>query len=200
MEATERCKIAHILSSAFLIYISPVCSNQFLTRPYDKRTRNTSYRSRQLNPNLWQRIGRFGSVVLAHSFKNRAVLFTFLGMVVLGGCCIGMAYSYVYWHFVVCCGSYGLFSGSIPVLLPLSLVEMFGIASLKDSYAVIMFFCGISTRFGLPLVGWIEVEWGSYSLAFLITGAIYFVGGLHCVYCLLHVYIKEKLFKSENVE
>ena len=144
-------------------------------------------------------VGRLVSGVVAYRFKNRAVLLSSLCMVVQGASCVGMAYSNVYWQFAVCDGFYGFFHGYVTVLLPLSLVEMFGIASLKDSYAVIMFFCGISTRFGLPLVGWIEVEWGSYSLAFLITGAIYFVGGLHCVYCLLHVYIKEKLFKSENV-
>ena len=64
------------------------------------------------------------------------------------------------------------------VLRTISLVDMFGVDSLKDSYGIIMFCGGVSTLFGPPMAGWLKVCWGTYYYAFFVTAGIFIVGGI----------------------
>ena len=123
-------------------------------------------------------VGAILSGVTSNYLKNSAVLLISLCMVILGFCCVGMAYSVLYWQFVLCCFIYGLFQHCVVVLLPISLIDMFGIESLKSSYSMIMFCSAIATLFGPPIAGTLKVLWGSYDFAFNITGGFYFLGAI----------------------
>ena len=123
-------------------------------------------------------IGPILSGLFTNYLRNKAVLLTGVCMILLGACCVGMALSLVYWQFVMCAFMYGLFLFTIFVLLPISLVDMFGIKSLKPSYSVIMFLNGIASLIGPPMVGEFKAIWGSYDIAFNITGGFYFLGGI----------------------
>ena len=83
-------------------------------------------------------VGAIISGVTANYLKNSAVLLISLCMVILGFCCVGMAYSVLYWQFVVCCCIYGICTRGFLALLPISLIDMFGIESLKVSFSVLM--------------------------------------------------------------
>ena len=122
--------------------------------------------------------GRLISGVITNYFENSAVLYTLICMCVMGNCCIGMAVSTSYWQFMVCACIYGLFVGKMFVLLPISLVDMFGIESLKDSFGVIMFFSAVSTLLGAPMAGWLKVLCGTYDLAFIVASDCYCMGGI----------------------
>ena len=123
-------------------------------------------------------MGRLISGIATNYLKNSAVLLTSISLLLLGGCCVGMAFSNLYWQFVLCAFLYGLFLGSTNMLLPISLIDMFGLESLKVSYGITMFFCASTTVFGPPMVGWFKVLWGTYYFTFIITAGLYFVGGI----------------------
>ena len=123
-------------------------------------------------------IGAIISGVIANYLKNSALLLISLCMLILGFCCVGMAYSVLYWQFVICCFIYGLFQRFVVVLLPISLIDMFGLESLKASYSVIMFGSAIATLAGPPMTGRFKVVWGNYDFAFNITGGFYFLGAI----------------------
>ena len=116
--------------------------------------------------------------VAANYLKNSAVLLISLLMFVLGWCCVGMAYSVLYWQFVVCSCIYGICTRGILGLLPISLIDMFGIESLKVSYSVIMICCTISSLVGPPMAGRLKMLWGNYDIAFIITSGLYFLGSI----------------------
>ena len=121
-------------------------------------------------------VGRLIGGIIPTYMENSALLLTSLCMILLGTSCLGMAFSILYWHFVVCACIYGIFRGMFHVLVPISLVDMFGVESLKDSYGIIMFCSGISTLLGPPMVGWLKVIWATYDYAFIITAGIFYLG------------------------
>ena len=123
-------------------------------------------------------VGAIIAGVTANYLKNSAVLLISICMVILGFCCVGMAYSFLYWQFVVCCFIYGLFQRYVVVLLPISLIDMFGMESLKASYSVILLCSAIPTLVGSPMAGRLKVVWGNYDLAFNITGGFYLLGAI----------------------
>ena len=129
--------------------------------------------------------GRLLAGIFTQCFKNTSILFTALCMIIISCSCVGMSYSITYWQFMVCCSLYGFYTGAIFVLLPLSLVDMFSTELLTLSYGIIQFFNGISVLFGPPLFGWIKMLWGTYELVFIVTGAIYLVGGLVAFFVLM---------------
>ena len=99
-------------------------------------------------------VGPIISGIATKYLNKRAILVTSLCMCVSGCCCVGMAFSVVYWQFVVCCFIYGLSVSEFFVLLPISLIEMFGIESLKISYSIMTFCGGFATLLGPPMAGW----------------------------------------------
>ena len=109
--------------------------------------------------------------------KNTVAFFFSLCMMLTGICCVGMAFSTLYWHFVICIFFYGLFLREIIVLIPLLLVDMFGTDSLKFSYGVTMFCSGIATLIGPPIIGWLKTLGYSYDSVFIIAGGIFVIGG-----------------------
>ena len=80
--------------------------------------------------------------------------------------------------FAILCFLYGISSRQTPVLAQIALIDMFGIESLKVSFSVMMFFSGMTTLVGPPLLGWLKVIWGSYDFAFIITSGFWFMGGI----------------------
>ena len=106
------------------------------------------------------------------------MLFTGGCLMIMGGCTVGMAFSTLYWHFVVCFFIYGVALCYIVVLTPISLIDLFGIDSLKVSYSVIMAAKGIASLIGPPMVGWFEVLEGSYDFPFIVVGGFFFLGGI----------------------
>ena len=122
--------------------------------------------------------GRLFAGIFTQYYKNTSILSTGLSMVIVSGSCVGMAYSFEYWQFMVLCSIYGFFTGAIFVLLPLALVDILSTELLNLSYGIIQFFNGISVLFGPPMFGWIKMLSGTYELVFAITGAIYLVGGI----------------------
>ena len=139
--------------------------------------------------------GRLISAIITHYSKNRGVLYTSISMLALGSCCLGMAISNLYWQFVICAFIYGLFVGNMYVLLPIALVEMFGIESLKDSYGVTIFFSGVSTMLGSPLAGWLKVLWGTYDIAFFMVCGFYLVGW---IVSLVLLWVQDRKRKQYN--
>ena len=121
--------------------------------------------------------GRLFAGIITQYYKNTAILLTGLCMIIISCSCVGLAYSVVYWQFIVCFTLYGIYTGAIFVLLPLALVDMFNTELLNLSYGIIQFFNGISVLFGPPMFGWIKMLWDTYELVFVVTGIIYLTGG-----------------------
>ena len=130
-------------------------------------------------------IGRFSGGMIANYMQDIAISLTSVCMIFLGTSCVGMALSNLYWQFVICVCIYGIFLGMFSSLRPISLVDMFGVESLKASYGIIMFFNGISTLLGAPMAGWLKVLWGTYYYAFFITAGIFYSGGVLALTLLL---------------
>lgn len=122
--------------------------------------------------------GRLIGGILTSCMEKSAILLVSICMLLLGVACSGMALSTYYWQFAVCVSMYGIFLGMFGVLRTISLVEMFGVDSLKECYGVIMLFSGVSTLFGPPMAGWLKVYWGTYYYAFFVTAGIFATGGI----------------------
>ena len=73
---------------------------------------------------------------------------------------------------------YGFFYRYIIALIPISLVDIFGIEFLKISYAIITFCSGIAMLIGPPLVGWLKVYFGTYDIPFAVVAGVFYVGGI----------------------
>ena len=123
-------------------------------------------------------IGRLIGGILTSYMEKSALLLVTACMLLMGGSCFGMALSTYYWQFVICIFIYGLFLGIFSALRTISLVEMFGVDSLKDSYGIIMFCSGVSSLLGPPMAGWLKVCWGTYDYAFFVTSGIFVAGGI----------------------
>ena len=123
-------------------------------------------------------VGRLIGGLLTSYMEKGALLLVTACMLLLGGSCFGMALSTYYWQFVICICIYGVFLGMFSVLRTISLVDMFGVDSLKDSYGMIMFCSGVSTLLGPPMAGWLKVCWGTYYYAFFVTAGIFIAGGI----------------------
>ena len=121
-------------------------------------------------------IGSIISGMILNYLEKCAVLLTFICMTGLALSCIGMAFSVVYWQYVLCSCIYGFFLRGVSASIPISLVDMFGIDYLKFSYGVIMFGWTFSALVGPPFVGKLKVIWGSYDFAFIVAGGFHFVG------------------------
>ena len=123
-------------------------------------------------------VGAILSGLCTNYLMNSVMVLNLICMLVLGTCCIGMAFSSLYWHFVVCFFIYGIFLRHIKVLIPISLVEMFGVESLMVSFSVIMACSGIASLIGPPMLGWFKELQGTYDFAFTVAGGLYFLGGI----------------------
>ena len=123
-------------------------------------------------------IGRLTGAVITNYMKKSALLLIVVCMLSLGCACFGMAFSSYYWHFVIVIFVYGIFLGMFSILRPISLIDMFGMEYLKESYGIIMLCNGISTLLGPPMAGWVKVLSGYYYYDFLITSGIFSVGGV----------------------
>ena len=123
-------------------------------------------------------VGSILSGVCANFLKNNGILFIPICMIGFGICCVGMAFSSLYWHFVVCCFMHGTFLKTYTVIIPISLTEMFGVESLHVSYGAIMACSGIANLFGSPMIGWFKELQGSYDLSFNVAGGFHFLGGI----------------------
>ena len=142
--------------------------------------------------------GRLFAGIFTQYFKNTSILCTGICMIIICGSCIGMAYSIAYWQFMVLCSIYGFYTGAIFVLLPLALVDILSTELLNLSYGIIQFFNGMSVLVGPPAFGWIKMLSGTYELVFVISGIVYFVGGL--VAFIVHLIHRNNIQKSSYLE
>ena len=123
-------------------------------------------------------IGSILPVVCANLLKNNAILLIPICIIGFGICCVGMAFSSFYWHFVICGFMHGIFFKTYTVIIPISLTDMFGVESLKVSYGVIMACSGIANLVGLPMLGWFKELQGTYDFSFTVAGGFHFIGGI----------------------
>ena len=123
-------------------------------------------------------IGRLLAGILTNYMERLALPLVAVSMILLGSSCYGMAVSADFWQFVIFICMYGVFLGMFGTLRTISLESVFGVDSLKENYAIIMFCGGVSTVFGAPFAGWLKVFFGSYYHAFVVTAGIYFFGGI----------------------
>ena len=123
-------------------------------------------------------VGAILSGICANFLKNNVILLISICVMGLGICCIGISFSSLYWHFVVCCFMYGIFSITVIVLKPILLTDMFGVESLKVSFGVVMACSGIATLVGSPMFGWFKELQGTYDLSFNVAGGFNFLGAI----------------------
>ena len=123
-------------------------------------------------------VGRLVSGIVANRKENIATLLNCIAMFIAGASCIGMGRSYELWHFMLCCFIWALFDGFSPTLLPIILVDMFGIDSLKVTFGSVMFGCGITSLLGTPFSGWLAVIFESYNIAVYVAGGIYLLAAV----------------------
>ena len=123
-------------------------------------------------------LGSISAGLATNHFKNCAVLHSVGCMIVMGCCNIGMAFSDLYWQFVVCSFIYGIAFRYMLVLHPIALVDMFGINSLKVSFGIGMACSCIGSLAGPPIVGWFKVLQGTYQLSFIVAGCCFFLAGI----------------------
>ena len=123
-------------------------------------------------------IGSILSGVCANFLKNNVIRLIPICMIGLGVCCVGMAFSSFYWHFVICAFMHGIFLKTYGVIIPISLTDMFGVESLKVSFGVIMACSGIANLVGSPMLGWFKELQGTYDLSFCVAGGFAFIGGI----------------------
>ena len=124
-----------------------------------------------------QVVGAILSGICANYLKNNLIQLNLICMIGLGASCVGMAFSSVYWHFVVCFFIHGIFNRKYIVLTPISLIEMFGVESLHASFSVIMACSGIASLIGLPMFGWFKELKGTYDFVFIVAGGFHVLGG-----------------------
>jgi predicted MFS family arabinose efflux permease len=122
-------------------------------------------------------VGRLTGGIMASYMENSTLLLVAVCMLFKGISCFGIASSSYYWQFVILICMHGICVGIFKVLRTISLVAMFGVASLNDTNGIVMFGNGCSSLLGPPMVGWLKVYWGTYYYAFVVTAAIYIVGG-----------------------
>ena len=123
-------------------------------------------------------IGRLLAGILTSCMERLALPLVAVSMILLGSSCYGMAVSTDFWQFAIFICIYGVFLGMFGTLRTISLASVFGVDSLKENYAIIMFVGGVSTVFGAPFAGWLKVCFGSYYYAFVVTSGIYICGGV----------------------
>ena len=137
--------------------------------------------------------GVFGRVVLGivmECFKGVSVSICTLNFTFMGGCCLGYVYCYGYTNYACISFAHGMFFGVLLALIPITLIELFGIGSISDGYGLVMMSSAVILTFGLPALGEIIHQFDSYSSAFIITGALYFVASVLSFLILL--------FKKQN--
>ena len=123
-------------------------------------------------------IGRILSGLVINYVKNSSVVVCSTNFILLGGCCIGYVFCHNYMLFAGLSFANGVFFGATFVLIPLTLLELFGVGSVTDTYGLVMLSSGITITFGLPLLGNLIHEFDSYSTAFFVASGLYSLAGL----------------------
>ena len=127
-------------------------------------------------------IGRtIGGIVLGiiiNVIKIRAISICSFTFISLGFCCIGYVFCQNYVIFACLSFVNGILHGFTYVIIPLTLLELFGLESITDAYGMVMLSSGITVAFGLPLVGYLIHELKSYATAFILGGVLFFVSGI----------------------
>ena len=123
----------------------------------------------------------FGRVVLGivlECFKGGSVLLCILNFTFLGGCCLGYVYCYTYTSYACISFANGVCFGVKQSLMPITLIELFGVGSITDGYGLVMISSAVTVTFGLPALGELIHQFDSYSSAFIVTSVLYFVSSM----------------------
>ena len=133
-------------------------------------------------------IGRILSGVCINYVKNSSIAVCSINFILLGGCCIGYVFCSNYASFIVLSCFNGIFFGSTFVLIPLTLLELFGMGSLTDTYGLVMLSSGITITFGLPILGGLIHRFNTYAAAFYVASGFYVLSGFLSVLILFLQY------------
>ena len=98
-------------------------------------------------------IGRILSGLFINYVKNSSVAVCTTNFILLGSCCIAYAFCKDFYLFVCLSFANGVFFGATFVLIPLTLLELFGVESVTETYGLVMLSSGITITFGLPVLG-----------------------------------------------
>ncbi|XP_067143318.1 monocarboxylate transporter 12-like [Centruroides vittatus] len=101
--------------------------------------------------------------------QNR--LWLYIGSLAVCGFSISLSTFYFnYIQMIIFSAIFGLFYGAYISLLPIILVDLFGLEKLTDSFGFVLFFQGIASFFGIPITGWLYDQTGSFEPGFLFSG------------------------------
>lgn len=125
-----------------------------------------------------------GVVINFLDFKSLFICsFTYISL----GCrCIGYIISYSYTTFACLSFVNGILHGFTYIIIPLTLLELFGLDSIIDAYGLVMFSSGMSVSFGLPLIGYLIHDLKSYDEAFIVAGGPFFLSGVLSIFLLFN--------------
>ncbi|GFO30848.1 monocarboxylate transporter 12 [Plakobranchus ocellatus] len=122
--------------------------------------------------------GRIAVGLLADCAQDSLIL----GAICLMGCGVSTCLSPLSGAQVVLHGLYGLTFGfcigGFVTLTPLILVDLLGLAMVSRSLGLILVFQALGFIAGTPVAGWIFDAIGSYTISFLLHGAVIGVSGL----------------------
>ena len=120
-------------------------------------------------------IGRILSGVFVNYVKNSSVAVCCANFMFLSGCCFGYVFCHSYIGFASLNFINGLLFGATFVLIPLTLIEIFGAESITDTYGLVMLSSGITVTFGLPILGKLDDTFHTDKAAFFMAGSSYFI-------------------------
>ncbi|GFO30849.1 monocarboxylate transporter 12 [Plakobranchus ocellatus] len=123
-------------------------------------------------------LGRIALGWVADYFRDSLVL----GALGLIGCGIATCLSPLCGAYVVLHGLYGLVFGTLiggfVTLTPLILVDLLGLAMVSRSLGLILVFQALGFITGTPVAGWMFDAIGSYTVSFILHGAVVCISGL----------------------
>ena len=123
-------------------------------------------------------VGRIVSGVFISYVKNSSIAVCSINFMFLGGCCIGYVFCHNYVLFACLSFVNGVLFGATFVLIPLTLLELFGVKSITDTYGLVMLSSGITVTFGLPILGKLIHECKTYASSFFVASSFYCAAGL----------------------
>ena len=122
--------------------------------------------------------------ILANKFKNTALILPIVCLVAASISCACFPFCTQYTTFVILGLIYGLVIGPVCTLAPESLIEMFGIDLLKDSFGLMMIAYGIGSAIGSPIGGVIYSIEMNYNNVFYFCGITYLIASIICCFVL----------------
>ena len=142
--------------------------------------------------------GRIAPGIITSCVKNSSMVICVSNVVFLGIGSLLYVFCETYIHFDVLSGINGIFFGAAYVVIPLTLLDLFGVEAIRDTYGMVMLFCLVTVTFGIPLVGKLIHIYGEV-FAFSATSGLYFTTALLCFLVLFLHCNKIKSSKSNNI-